>query len=185
MSKFQHDASIKKAQKDVQTVTSSGKSTSQIIDGVSVNSPANHVDHRGRVFEIFAGESDHWKDPIVYCYAFTVRSGQTKGWGLHLEKDDRYTLIYGELLTILYDAREDSSTHGLVQKVVLTGEGVRQLRIPAGVWHMNISLGNSEAFLINHPTKVYEHANPDRLLLPFDTDLIPVDIRSYFPKQYK
>lgn len=185
MTNFEPDISILNAQKDMQTVTSEGKSTAKHIDGVSTHSPVNHVDHRGRVFEIYAGQSEHWEDPIVYCYAFTVRSGQTKGWGLHVEKDDRYTLISGELLTILYDARKESKTHGLVQKIVLTGEGVRQLRIPKGVWHMNICLGDSEAFLINHPTKVYEHDNPDRLLLPYDTDQIPVDVSSYFPKQYK
>lgn len=185
MTGFQHDESIISAHKDVATVTPSGSSLSEVIFGLSVNSPVNHVDHRGRVFEIYPGETEHWCEPLVYCYAFTVRSGQTKGWGLHLEKDDRYTLIAGELLTLLYDARKDSPTHGLVQKIVLTGQGVRQLKIPAGVWHMNIALGESEAMLINHPTKVYEHENPDRLLLPFDTDKIPVDVSSYFPKQFK
>lgn len=185
METFTHDESIKAAQKDVATVTAAGSSLSKLIFGVSLNAPVNHVDHRGRVFEIYPGKSEYWQDPVVYCYAFTIRSGQTKGWGLHLEKDDRYTLITGELLTILFDAREDSPTHGLVQKIVLTAQGPRQLRIPAGVWHMNIALGDSEAVLINHPTKVYEHDNPDRLLLPYDTDKIPVDVSSYFPKQFK
>lgn len=185
MASFDQDQSIKTAKKDVATVTASGHSLSKGIFEVSTNSPVNHVDHRGRVFEIYSGTSDHWRDPLVYCYAFTIRAGQTKGWGLHLEKDDRYTLITGELLTILYDAREDSPTHGLVQKVFLTAQGTRQLRIPSGVWHMNIAIGDSEAFLINHPTKVYEHDNPDRLLLPYDTDVIPVDVSSYFPNQYK
>jgi dTDP-4-dehydrorhamnose 3,5-epimerase len=183
MHEFKNDDSIISAQRDIATVTASGSSLSKVISGVSIHSPINHVDHRGRVFEIYPGETEHWCDPIVYCYLFTVRSGQTKGWGLHLEKDDRYTLITGELLTVLYDARQDSPTHGLVQKVFLTAQGVRQLRIPAGVWHMNIALGDSEAFLINHPTKVYQHENPDRLLLPFNTDKIPIDVSSFLPRQ--
>lgn len=185
MEKTNLDATVAAAKRDEATVTASGKLLAGAIDGVSTNAPANHVDHRGRVFEIFAGLSDHWTTPLVYCYAFTIRAGQTKGWGLHEHKDDRYTLISGELLTILFDARVDSPTHGLVQRVYLTGEGVRQLRIPRGVWHMNIALGDAEAFLINHPTEVYTHGQPDRLLLPWNSEEIPVDVASYFPNQFK
>ena len=155
------------------------------IEGVVTAAPVNHVDHRGRVFEIYGGESSQWDKPVVYCYAFTVRAGFTKGWGLHEHKDDRYTLISGEVMTFLYDARVDSPTHGLVQKVTLTPEGTRQVLIPAGVWHLSVCLSPTEAFLINHPTRAYEHGSPDRLMLPLDTPEIPVDITACFPTQSK
>lgn len=177
------DETAAAALKDVQTVTPTGASVARTIDGVVTAAPVNHVDHRGRVFEVYAGVSDFWQDPVVYCYTFTIRSLQTKGWGLHLEKEDRYTLIHGEVLTVMYDARLDSPTHGVVQKVILTDQGMRQLRIPTGVWHMNVNLSESEAFLINHPTRVYHHADPDRLLLPWDAPEIPVDLAAYFPIQ--
>lgn len=179
------DATGDIARPDVATVTSSGESLATMIEGVATVAPVNHVDHRGRVFEVFNGDVDFWVKPVVYCYAFTVRAGQTKGWGLHEHKDDRYTLIRGEVLTVLYDARVGSPTHGLVQKVMLTGEGVRQLLIPAGVWHININLAEHESYLINHPTEVYVHGQPDRLLLPWDTEEIPVDVAALYPNQYK
>ncbi len=178
------DPSILAARKDVATVSPAGHSLAKVIDGVVTGAPVNHVDHRGRVFEIFAGDSEYWRKPVVYCYAFTVRPGLTKGWGLHEHKDDRYTLISGEVLTVLYDARVDSPTHGLSQKVVLTPEGTRQLLIPTGVWHLNICLSTTEAFLINHPTEVYEHGAPDRLLLPWNSPDIPVDAGALFPTQF-
>lgn len=177
------DSSLSRAQKDQATVTTDGTRLEARIDGVIVSSPITHVDHRGRVFEIFAGPSDLWVEPLIYCYAFTVRPNQIKGWGLHLHKDDRYTLISGEILTLLYDARTDSRTHGVVQKVVLTGQGARQLLIPRGVWHLNIALGDSEVHLINHPTAVYHHDEPDRFVLPLDAPEIPVDVSIYFPRQ--
>jgi dTDP-4-dehydrorhamnose 3,5-epimerase len=180
---FRLDETVVQALRDEQTVTSSGVSVAASIDGVKVFSPVNHVDHRGRVFEVFPGESEFWADPVVYCYTFTVRQMQTKGWGLHMEKDDRYTLIDGELLTVLYDARLDSPTHGQVQKVVLSAQGARQLLIPTGVWHMNVNLGDREAFMINHPTKVYVHEQPDRLVLPWNTSALPVDVAGFFPVQ--
>jgi dTDP-4-dehydrorhamnose 3,5-epimerase len=177
------DNSLARAQKDHATVTPDGTRVETRIDGVIVSSPINHVDHRGRVFEIFAGETDAWVEPLVYCYAFTVRPNQVKGWGLHLHKDDRYTLIAGEMLTLLYDARTDSPTHGVVQKVTLSGQGARKLLIPRGVWHLNIALGDTEVLLINHPTAVYNHGAPDRYMLPLDTSEIPIDASVYWPRQ--
>ncbi len=180
---FRVDESVAQALRDEQTVTRSGESVRPAIDGVQTFAPVNHVDHRGRVFEIFPGESDFWVDPVVYCYAFTIRPMQTKGWGLHLEKDDRYTLIDGEMLTLLFDARLDSPTHGVVQKVMLTGQGLRQMLIPAGVWHMNVNVSDREAILINHPTKAYVYGQPDRVTLPWDTSALPVDVAGVFPVQ--
>jgi dTDP-4-dehydrorhamnose 3,5-epimerase len=182
MGTMELDATAQAARRDVATVTAAGASVADVIDGVRTVQPVNHVDHRGRVFEVYAGESDYWADPVVYCYTFTVRAGRMKGWGLHEHKIDRYTLISGEVLTVLYDARADSPTHGMVNKVHLSGEAVRQLRIPNGVWHLNINLGGDEAFLINHPTQVYQHSAPDRLLLPWDSPAIPVDVAALLPQ---
>lgn len=169
------------ARRDVQTVTAAGEPVARTIDGVRTHAPVVHVDHRGRLHEIYGGEDDYWREPLVYCYLWSIRAGTAKGWGLHEGKSDRYTLIGGEMLTVLYDAREGSPTHGLVQRVVLTESGLRQVTIPSGVWHLNLNLAERETFLINHPTAVYDHAAPDRLLLPWDTDAIPVRIRDLFP----
>ncbi len=177
------DHTVEMALQDLQTVTADGTSVAAAIDGVMTNAPTNHVDHRGRVFEVYPGQSEFWHEPIVYCYSWTIRSMMTKGWGLHLKKDDRYTIIHGEALTVLYDARLDSPTHGLVQKVPLSGQGTRQVLIPKGVWHITLNLSESEVFLINHPTQVYDHQQPDRLLLQWDSPSIPFDLGSLFPVQ--
>lgn len=179
------DHTFAAAAADTATVTPAGQRLEAKIDGVLTHAPVVHSDHRGRVYEIFAGEDEFWQDPVVYCYAFTVRRDQTKGWGLHLEKNDRYTLIAGELTTVLYDARVESPTHGMVQKVTLSEQGARRLLIPRGVWHMNINVADTETHLINHPTEVYHHDRPDRLLLPWDTAEIPFDVASMFPIQFQ
>jgi dTDP-4-dehydrorhamnose 3,5-epimerase len=179
------DHTLDAAKKDVLTAKKDGTRVEKNLDGVIVVKPVVHSDHRGRVFEVWQGEeNDFWKDPVVYCYTFTIRKDHTKGWGLHENKIDRYTLISGEMTTILYDARLDSPTYGQHQVVILSEQGNRQLSIPKGVWHMNINSSETETFLINHPTDVYHHDTPDRWLLPLDSDLIPVDVKEYFPKQY-
>ena len=167
--------------RDLQSVTRDGRSTAQAIDGVKTRSTVNHLDHRGTVFEIFEGDMVFWETPIVYAYQFSVRPGLAKGWGLHEHKIDRYTIISGEVLVIMYDSRATSPTQGLVYKVYLSDRGVRQLIIPRGVWHLSLNLIDTEARLINFPTEVYNHEAPDRLLLPWDTTEIPVDISALLP----
>lgn len=171
------------AQKDHQTVDSGGRSILPKINGVKVNTPVIHSDHRGRLFEVYPGPNEFWSEPVVYCYMFSIRVNQVKGWGLHTKKTDRYTLISGEIMTLLYDARLDSPTHGSVMKVILSDQGARQLLIPVGVWHMNVNIAETESRLINHPTEAYQHSNPDRLLLDWDAKEIPVDVASHFPIQ--
>jgi dTDP-4-dehydrorhamnose 3,5-epimerase len=180
------DKTVASAQKDSQTTTLAGEAIISAIDGVVLRKPPVHVDHRGRLFELFQGvpgDDGFWEKPVVYSYVFSVRPGQVKGWGLHLEKDDRYSLIVGEMVSVLFDARLGSPTYGHTQKVVLSEQGNRQVNIPAGVWHMNVNVGTTEATLVNFPTKPYDHEAPDRLLLPWDTEEIPFRIESLFPVQ--
>jgi dTDP-4-dehydrorhamnose 3,5-epimerase len=177
------DHSVTNALKDVATVTPSGERIESKIEGVLVGTPVTHADHRGRLFEVWNGTDEFWSEPVVYCYMFSIKKNFTKGWGLHLDKTDRYTLIKGEIATVLYDPRKSSSTFGKIQKVFLSEQGPRQLVIPAGVWHMNVNIAESESFLINHPTQIYHHESPDRYLSPLDNKDIPFDVRELFPTQ--
>jgi dTDP-4-dehydrorhamnose 3,5-epimerase len=151
------------------------------IDGVVTHRPVAHADHRGLVYEIHNLDPVLGPEPIVWAYGDMVRPGQMKGWARHEVKTDRYTLITGELLVLLYDGREGSPTHGITQRVVLSPTADRQFRIPVGVWHLLANVGNDEVHFINFPTEPYRHGAPDRFLLPWDTDELPVDVRSYLP----
>jgi dTDP-4-dehydrorhamnose 3,5-epimerase len=167
---------------DVQTVTSDGSSTLPVIDGVVTRAPVVHLDHRGSLFEIQNSDTELWGEPVVYSYQASVFPGQIKGWSRHEVKTDRYSLAVGELLVLLHDGRAGSPTAGVTQRVVLSARGDRLLVIPAGVWHLLINLGVEEAHVINFPTQPYHHDAPDRFLLDWDTDELPVDVRSYLPK---
>ncbi len=175
------DSSLPRGIRDEQSVTRDGTPIAQVIDGVKTRSTTNHLDHRGTVFEIFEGDLDFLETPIVYAYQFSVRPGLVKGWGQHEHKIDRYTIISGEVLVLLYDARPTSPTRGVLQKVYLSDRGMRQLIIPQSVWHLSLNLIDTEARLINFPTEAYNHEAPDRLLLPWDTTEIPVDVSALLP----
>ena len=167
---------------DVQTVTAAGHPVGAVIDGVITRRPPVHVDHRGSLHEIWNGAPDLGPEPIVHLYQTSLRRGQIKGWARHEHKVDRYTIAVGELLALLYDGRPGSRTEGVLQRVVLSPRGEMQMRIPTGVWHLLINLSPSETHFINMPTKPYVYEKPDRILLPWDSDEIPVDARAYLPQ---
>jgi dTDP-4-dehydrorhamnose 3,5-epimerase len=106
---------------------------------------------------------------------FTLRPGRVKGWGMHLEHEDRYVIVQGDMEVVMYDAREESPTRGLVAKVVMSEHHRRLMSIPTGIWHANHNIGSTDVLVVNFPTKPYDHVNPDKYRLPLDTDKIPYE----------
>ena len=147
------------------------------IRGVQVKKLVEHVDNRGRVFEFFPNQDDFWSEEIVWGHCFTVNPGAIKGWGVHLGKVDRYCLISGEALTVLFDSRVKSPSFGTIQEIHLSEGGNRMVLIPNGVWHLNVNLGEAEAMFIDLPTATYNHQEPDKITVPWNTDKIPFNLR--------
>lgn len=154
------------------------------IDGLKFIKPVTHVDHRGALFEIYDGDLEKWPDPVVWMYQTSLYPGVIKGWFVHDHKTDRYTLSHGTLLAAFYDGREDSPTFGNSVHATMSERGIRQIVIPAGVWHVSINVGQTEAFLMNFPTMPHNHEQPDRRGLPWDTDLIPLRLRDLLPANW-
>ena len=167
---------------DEPTVTRDGRTVLPTIDGVLTRTPPTHIDHRGALFELHNQTPGPWDAPVVHVYQTSLFPGVIKAWNQHVDKVDRYTISSGEILVVLWDDREGSPTRGVVQKVALSPRGTRQLLIPVRVWHGLINLGTTEAFLINLPTEPYHHDAPDRIVLPWDTDQIPLDLKRLLPQ---
>lgn len=165
---------------DRATVHSDGTPLVGNLHGVLVNKPPVHADHRGALVEMYTRD-DFWTEPFAYAYQTSVRPGMLKGWFSHEKKLDRYHLVSGELLVLLYDDREDSPTRGQSQKLVLGEHGARQVLIPQRVWHLSYNVGQTDAILVNLPSTHYDHENPDRYHISIDSGEIPVDVRSFFP----
>lgn len=168
------------AKKDRPTVDASGVALAIIIDGVVVNKPPVHVDHRGSLVEMYTNP-EFWHEGFAYAYQTSIRPGTLKGWFAHEHKYDRYHIVTGELLVFLYDDRVSSPTKGVVQKLVLSEASARQVLIPPLVWHLSLNVGQSDAVLINLPSTHYNHEHPDRFHISIDSEEIPIRVRDYFP----
>ena len=162
-----------KGVRDQQTVTNSGEVIQQLPEGVSFYDVTTQVDERGSLVELYDPRWNWHPAPMVYAYYFTVSPGIIKGWGMHLEHDDCYFLLTGEMEVHLYDDRTDSPTRGLVASVVMSEYQRRVLCIPAGIWHADRSIGSRDATGVNFPTQPYDHAHPDKYRLPPNNDFIP------------
>ena len=143
------------------------------IDGVVLNQTAIIGDDRGVILELIDARQPYWSDGVPYVYMGTCRPRKAKGWGLHETHTDRYMVLAGEMLLVLFDAREDSPTSGVVQEFFLSRDGLNQLTIPAGVWHAHYNPGESDLIFANAPTVPFQHAGPDKWRLPLDNDVIP------------
>jgi dTDP-4-dehydrorhamnose 3,5-epimerase len=159
--------------RDKPTVTSEGQILHKLPEGVRLRDAITHVDDRGTVCEMFDPRWGWHDEPIVFTYMFTLRPGMVKGWGMHLEHEDRYFIMFGDMEVVMYDARPDSPTHRMVAKVVMSELRRQLLCIPTGVWHANHNIGHKDAVVVNFPTRPYDHENHDKHRLPIDTDLIP------------
>jgi dTDP-4-dehydrorhamnose 3,5-epimerase len=159
--------------KDSQTVTPKGQSIQKLPSGVTFYDVVTHLDERGSVCELFDPRWGWHKDPLVFAYSFTVRTGMIKGWALHKKHEDRYFILLGEMEVVLYDERPDSPTCGMVSKIMMSEYRRGLINIPAGVWHSSQNIGSKDAVVINFPTTQYDHADPDKYRLPLNTDKIP------------
>jgi dTDP-4-dehydrorhamnose 3,5-epimerase len=158
---------------DQQTVTSDGETVVPRIDGVRLRPAKTLPDDRGELCEVFDPAWGFHEDPLVYVYQVSIRPGKIKGWVVHREQDDRLFISLGTIKIVLYDDRAESPTHGMVNEIYLGERNRALINIPRGVYHAIQNVGLTDAYFINMPTRAFNHARPDKLRLPIDTEQIP------------
>lgn len=163
------------AQKDRALATPKGKPLPKLPDDCVVIDLPNIPDERGQVLELFHPRWDWISEPFTYAYCFSLAPRTAKGWAMHKTFQDRYTIIRGELLLLLYDGRPEADSFGHQFKFFLTQRRPQGISIPIGVWHTTYNPYETEAVLANFPTKLYNHEAPDKYRLPLRNEHIPYD----------
>jgi dTDP-4-dehydrorhamnose 3,5-epimerase len=167
------ERTLQAAVRDRQTVSSDGTLITDLLHGMTIRRARTHTDARGSLTEIVDPRWGWHPDPVTYVYYITERPGYAKGWALHRTHEDRYFLVRGELEMVTYDVRPDSPTRGRICQLFLTERDPFIVNIPSLVWHATRTVGLDDSILINLPTRLYDHADPDKYRLPIDTPLIP------------
>ncbi len=146
------------------------------IEGVVVERPPLHVDHRGSLFEVVNLDHPFWSEPVVHCEWVVTSPGMVKGWGMHLESTDRYVVGAGRIRVVLHDGRVDSPSYRRFAQFHFGDQSPGWLRIPCGVWHANQNYGTTDAIFVNFPTEPYHYEDPDKYRVdPYDRAQIDFD----------
>ncbi len=156
-----------------QTVTPEGNSVAQIIHGVKVYYPKTQQDERGTLCEIYSKSWDFDNMPMVHAYLVTVRPGKVKGWAVHTNQTDRYFVVTGSLKLVLFDSRASSPTHQLINELYFSELNRALISVPPEIYHAVENVGLVDALMFNIPSEPYNHANPDKYILPLENDMIP------------
>ena len=147
-----------------------------MINGVNVKKLKIIPDDRGRLMEIMRSDDKFFKK-FGQVYMTTAFPGVVKAWHYHKKQEDNFTCVHGKMKLALYDSRKSSPTYGEVNDFIISLDDPMLVTIPKNVYHGFKCVSDCEAVVINTPTKMYSHKEPDEYRLDaYDND-IPYDWR--------
>lgn len=106
----------------------------KMIDGVIIEPLKQIADPRGKVLHMIRSDSKNFTK-FGEIYFSSVNSRSVKAWRKHKLMTQHFAVPMGEILLVLYDDRERSSTKGEIQEVHLGGDNYNLVRIPPLVWY--------------------------------------------------
>jgi dTDP-4-dehydrorhamnose 3,5-epimerase len=145
-----------------------------LIDGLAVRRARICVDERGRLGEIMRAD-DPWFEKFGQFYFTTTYPGVVKAWHHHKKQTDHFYVVKGMVKIAMYDEHSGSPTHGSVNEVYLGEHCPALLRIPPGVLHGWMCIGESKAYVVNVVSEVYNYTEPDEYRVDPHDNQIPYE----------
>jgi dTDP-4-dehydrorhamnose 3,5-epimerase len=160
-----YDALVRKQS----AVDATGALNQELIDGLKFR-PVRPVPHEdGTVAEVARVSWPEISLPIVQVHTTSTFPGRVRAWGLHELSTDRLFVVHGLVSIVIYDGREASVTHGILNEFRVSDRNPALVVIPPNLYHGWKNIGVDEAFIINMPSSPYEHDGPDALDLPYES----------------
>lgn len=149
-----------------------------LIDGVALHETKPVLTGYGLLIELFRAEWAPKNYRVDQIFTSQLRPESISAWHAHATTTDRLSVAAGTLRVVLYDARPDSTTHGLINEFRLSDHRPGTLLIPPRVWHGVQNTGVQTAILINAVDTAYQYENPDHWRLASDSPEIPFVFKS-------
>lgn len=105
------------ARKDPQLVTSEWAKIQKPIEGVVIREVLHVPRDHGIITETYRPEWDPSGLPVVHVYQSRLFPAAIGAWSCHMRTIDRLFVNQGHLKVVLYDGREESSTHGQLMEL--------------------------------------------------------------------
>lgn len=151
-----------------------------LIEGVRFRlaRPVSHQHgHLSEAYRVDWGVTDL---PIAQVTLTVTFPGQVRAWGIHQNTLDRLFAASGSLCIVCFDGRQDSPTFGKINEFFLGGRNQGLIVVPPRVYHGWKNIGDDEAAIISMPSCAYDHDQPDRWELAWDSSAA----RSLIPYQW-
>ena len=145
-----------------------------MIEGVRVKKLKVIPDERGRLMEMLRAD-DEMFIKFGQLYMTTAYPGAVKAWHYHKKQVDNFVVVKGMMKIVLYDSREHSSTFKEINEFFMGEHNPVLLQIPSYVYHGFKCISELEAIVINCPTEVYSHKDPDEYRVDPHGGEIPYD----------
>ena len=145
-----------------------------MIQGVEIKKLKVIPDERGRLMEILRSDEKMFKK-FGQVYLSTVYPGAVKAWHYHKLQDDYVCCVRGMIKMVLYDARPHSPSRKEIREFFLGEMNPLLVKIPKNVYHGWKGISESEAYVINVPTALYNYEKPDEYRLDPHSPDIPYD----------
>jgi len=143
------------------------------IAGVGLHEIANLVTRNGMMTEIFRAGWGVVEGAIEQMIYVALRGGALSAWHMHRLKTDHLMVVQGTIKCVLFDGRDDSSTHGRLEVFHLSPMRPTLVVIPPGVWHGLHNLEQAGSAFVNFLDRSYDPQDPDDWRLEPDCEEIP------------
>lgn len=163
--------------KDQQSITSDWEFCRPLITGVRVKEIKNVPKENGMLTEVYRRDWELDEGDVEQIFQVQVVSGGITAWHAHKVTTDRLFVNQGILKIVLFDARPDSPTLGMINEFRFGQVRPALVTVPPGVWHGVHNIGMETASLLNIVDLAYRYEDPDHWRLPQDTPQIPYSFK--------
>lgn len=159
--------------KDLQSVEPGGRIRLRLPQDAQVHEMPNIVTANGVTTEVFRPDWGLAPQEVRHIIHVRLHGWAVSAWHCHEKQTDRVFVTDGSLRMVMFDAREGSSTKGMLTELRLSRMRPMLVTVPPGVWHGMQNLAAQECGFVNCFDRPYDYADPDEWRLPRDTAEIP------------
>lgn len=166
---------LENAVKDSQTVNARWTPTSiRLIDGVSLQEVANVPKNHGYLTEVFRADWFRGLNVTVdQVFQVVLQPGGISAWHAHEKTLDRLFVNHGLIRIVLYDAREESPTRGLINEFRFGTVRPALIAIPPRVWHGVQNVSSESSSVLNLVDQAYRYDDPDHWRVAANSPHVP------------
>lgn len=129
--------------------------SSSKIEGVKIIPLKQIVDERGKIMHMMKATDPHFQT-FGEIYFSCAWPGTIKAWHIHTTMTINNAVISGRAKLVIYDQREESRTHGVLEEIYLGEDNYVLAQIPPGIANGYKAYGDKMVILANCASETHD-----------------------------